>query len=88
MHARKAEADSIPLLRDYCRKHAEVPPRIRLKLAQILIRVRQRPTEALRVLGALDLGSLPPDLETTRLKLEHQAVTMQEDGVLELEGDD
>jgi hypothetical protein len=88
MHAQKAEADSIPLMRDYCRYYPDDATKIRLKLAHVLIRDRQRPTAALRVLAEMSAGPLPSDLETIRQKLSRQATRMQEEGVLELEGDD
>jgi membrane associated rhomboid family serine protease len=88
MHGQKAEADSIPLMRDYCRHYPADAAKIRLKLAQILIRDRQRPTAALRVLAEIPSGSLPADLEKVHAQLARQASRMQEDGVLELEGDD
>ncbi len=88
MHSQKAEAESIPLMRDYCRYYPEASAKVRLKLAHVLIRDRQRPAGALRVLAEIPAGSLPPDLEKLRRKLTQQAAQMQEDGVLELEGDD
>ena len=88
MHAQKAEADSIRLMRDHCRYYPAESGKLRLKLAQVLIHDRQRPTAALRVLSEIPPGSLPPDLETARQKLARQAARMQEEGVLELEGDD
>ena len=88
MHARKAEADSIRLMRDFCRYYPDDSARMRLKLAQILIRDRQRPTAALRVLAEIPAGALPSDLDTIRRTLAARATQMQEEGVLELEGDD
>jgi membrane associated rhomboid family serine protease len=88
MHAKKAEADSIRLMRDYCRHYPDDSTRMQLKLAHVLIRDRQRPTAAIRVLNEIPEGSLPPDLYATRLKLMARAQQMQEEGVLELEGDD
>jgi membrane associated rhomboid family serine protease len=87
-HAKGAEADSLRLMRDHCRYYPEASSRIRLKLAQILIRDRQRPVAALRVLDEIPAGSLPPDLEKVRNQLARQADRMREDGVLELDGDD
>jgi hypothetical protein len=87
-HARGAEADSIPLMRDHCLRFPGGAPKMGVKLAQILIRNCERPTAALRVLEAIPLGSLPTDLEKARLRLVSQARQMQEEGVLELEGDD
>lgn len=88
LHARGAEADSIRLMRDHCRYYPDASSKVRLKLAQILIRDRQRPTAGLRVLQEIPPGALPADLETARQKLARQAARMQEEGVLELEGDD
>jgi membrane associated rhomboid family serine protease len=90
MHAQKAEAESIRMMRDYCRYYPEAAatPKIRLKLAQVLIRDRQRPTAALRVLAEVPSGALAGDLEKARQQLTRQAKKMQEEGVLELEGDD
>ena len=88
MHAQKAEADSIRLMRDHCRYYPAASTKVRLKLVQILIRDRQRPTAALRVLAEIPPGSLPPDLEKARQQLARQAARMQAEGVLELEGDD
>ncbi len=88
MHARKAEADSIRLMRDHCRYYPAESVKLRLKLAHVLIHARQRPTAALRVLAEIPAHSLTTDLESARQKLARQATRMQEDGVLELEGDD
>lgn len=84
----KADADAIRLMRDHCRYYPDASARIRLKLAQVLIRDRQRPAAALRVLAEITPGSLPDDLELARRKLVQHAETMCEDGVLELEDDD
>jgi membrane associated rhomboid family serine protease len=88
LHARGAEPDSIPLMRDHCRYYPNESAKVRLKLAQVLIRDRQRPAAALRVLAEISPGALPPDLEAARQKLASQANRMREEGVLELEGDD
>jgi membrane associated rhomboid family serine protease len=88
MHAQKAEADSIRLMRDHCRHYPAASTKVRLKLALVLIRDRQRPAAALRVLAEIPPGSLPLDLEMARQQLARQAARMQADGVLELEGDD
>lgn len=83
-----AEPDAIRLMRDHCRYYPEASTRVRLKLAQILIRDCQRPAAALRVLNEFTPGSLSADLETARQKLTLQANRMCEDGVLELEEDE
>ena len=88
LHARGAETDSVRLMRDHCRYYPEDSTKVRLKLAQILIRNCQRPTAALRVLGEMPTGSLPMDLETARQKLVHLAHRRLEEGEIEVEGDD
>jgi membrane associated rhomboid family serine protease len=88
LHARGAEADSLRLMRDYCRYYPRDASKVRLKLAQVLIRDRQRPVAALRVLEEIPAGSLPPDLESARTKLVRHAEKLREEGVLELEEDE
>ena len=88
LHARGAEPDSIRLMRDHCRYYPASSFKMRVKLAQILIRDFQRPVAALRVLEEIPPGSLPADLEAARARLARKAQQMLEEGVLELEGDD
>ena len=75
------------MMRDYVRNQPEPSPRIRLKLAQILIQKLGRPVQGLRILGQFPDGSLPASLETIRRQLARQAEAIQEDGPLELEED-
>ena len=86
--ARGAEVESIRLMRDHCRHYPEDSAKVRLKLAQVLIRNVQRPVAALRTLQEITAGSLPADLERARRKLMLQAERMREEGVIEVEGDD
>jgi membrane associated rhomboid family serine protease len=88
LHARGAEPQSVRLMRDYCRHYPGDSSRVRLKLAQTLIRDQRRPVAALRVLQEIPTASLPGDLEMVRRKLVVKANRMLEAGVLELEGDD
>jgi hypothetical protein len=88
LHTRGSEAESIRLMREHCRCFPNESTKMRIKLAQILIRDRQRPVAALRVLEEIPVGALPADLESTRQKLASRAKRMVDDGVLELEGDD
>jgi len=88
LHAGGAESDSIRLMRDHCRYYPERSLKMRVKLAQILIRDCQRPVAALRVLEEIPPGSLPADLEAARQKLAAKAQQMLEEGVVEMEGDD
>jgi membrane associated rhomboid family serine protease len=88
LHARGAEGSSVRLMRDYCRHYPDDSSRVRLKLAQALIRDHGRPVAALRVLQEIPTGTLPADLERVRGRLVVKANQMLADGVLELEGDD
>ncbi len=88
MHARGAEADSLRLMRDHCRYYPANSVKMRVKLAQILIRDFQRPVAALRVLEQIPPGSLAGDLEAARARLARKAQQMLDEGVIEMEGDD
>jgi membrane associated rhomboid family serine protease len=83
----KMWAESVPLLEQYVRRFPAKSARVRLKLAQVLIRDQQRPVQALRVLAEIPKDSLPKELEQLRLQLEQKATQMRDDGVLELEGE-
>ena len=57
-------------------------PRVRLKLAQVLVQNLGRPMQALKVLGQIPEGSLPEKLETMRRQLARRAEAMREEGPL------
>jgi membrane associated rhomboid family serine protease len=78
---------SLIVMRDYIRELAEPSPRVRLKLAQILMQKQGRPQQALKVLGQIRDGSLPANLESIRQQLLRHAEAMREDGPLELDED-
>jgi hypothetical protein len=88
LHERGAQSDSIRLMRDHCRRFPNESSTMRVKLAQILIRDRQRPVAALRILEEIPAGALSPELDAARQKLTTKARRMLADGVLELEEDD
>ena len=75
------------VMRDYLRELAEPSPRVRLKLAQVLIQKVGRPVQGLKVLGQIPQGSLPADLEAIRLRLACHAEALREEGALELDED-
>jgi membrane associated rhomboid family serine protease len=79
--------DAVIVMRDYLRELAEPSPRVRLKLAQVLIQKLGRPVQGLKVLGQIRNGSLPQDLEAIRLRLARRAEVMREKGALELDED-
>lgn len=87
LHAQLEFEGSIPLMRDYVTLYPEKALRVRIRMAQVLVRELNRPTAALRVLEGLPAGGLPADLEAVRRKLFGQAKAMIDEGVLELEGD-
>jgi membrane associated rhomboid family serine protease len=77
--------DAVLVMRHYVSQQADPSPRVRLKLAQILIQKLNRPLQGLKVLGQFPEGSLPENLESIRRQLARQAEAMQEEGPLELE---
>lgn len=82
------EAETVPLMFDFCRKYPERADRIRLKLAQVLIEKQERPARALRLLGDIATGELSADLDRVRRRLASKAQAMLDEGALELEADD
>ena len=87
LHSRKLMVDSVPYMQAYCRRFPGQADRVRLKLAQVLIRDRQRPAHGLKVLQEVQESALPGDLRPVRRQLEALANHMLEEGVLELEED-
>lgn len=87
LHGRKEMVASVPYMQAYCRRFPDRADRVRLKLAQVLIRDRQRPAHGLKVLEESPESSLPADLKPVRRQLEALANHMLEEGVLELEED-
>ena len=80
-----AWGDAASVMRDDVQRSAQPSPRVRLKLAQVLIQKLARPLQALTVLGQIPPGSLPESLEATRRKLVKDAEYMREEGDLELQ---
>jgi hypothetical protein len=77
--------DAALLMRDYVERAQEPSPRVRLKLAQVLIQKLGRPLQGQRVLVQIPNGALPESLDATRRQLLSQAEQMREDGELELQ---
>lgn len=88
MHAQNAQTDSQPLMVDYLRRFPESSVRMRLKLAEILVRQQRRPRQALKVLSKLHGKALPEKLEATRQRLEQQANALLDDAEIELQCED
>jgi membrane associated rhomboid family serine protease len=88
MHERKQWAASVPPMRALCRLYPEKSEKVRLKLAALLIRELERPTEARRHLLRIPDEALDATLQQYRRKLLKETEQMIEDGVLELEEDE
>ena len=57
-----AWGDAARVMRDYVQRSPEPSPRVRLKLAQVLIQKLARPFQALTILGQIPEGALPESL--------------------------
>jgi membrane associated rhomboid family serine protease len=77
----------VTVMEDYLHRSPKPSARVRLRLAQVLVKEQQRPAHALKVLDEIPAGALPENLETAARQLRRQAEQMREDGVLELEGE-
>jgi membrane associated rhomboid family serine protease len=87
MHERGETVTSVPAMRALCRIHPERSEKARLKLASILLREMDRPTEARKHLLQIADAGLDPSLLKARRALLAEADRMIEDGVLEVEED-
>lgn len=85
MHARDGRAASVAPMRALCRLYPERSEKVRLKLAGILLRDLERPTEARRHLMQVDPVGLDANLRGVRRALLAEADRLIEDGVLEVE---
>jgi membrane associated rhomboid family serine protease len=75
------------VMEDYLRRSPKPSARVRLRLAQVLVKEQQRPAHALKVLDEIPTGALPEKLQAAAAQLRQQAERMREEGVLELEGE-
>jgi membrane associated rhomboid family serine protease len=78
---------AVTVMEDYLRRSPKPSARVRLRLAQVLVKEQQRPAHALKVLDEIPAGALPENLENAARQLRRQAEQMREEGVLELEGE-
>ncbi len=85
LHERQEWAASVPLMRALCRQYPQQADKVRLKLASILVKHCERPTEALGHLRQISPERLDGTLRAFREQLIQQAEQMVEEGVLELE---
>jgi hypothetical protein len=77
--------DAAGVMQAYLDESRLPSPKIRLKLAEILIRRLDRPVAGLRVLERVSVSDLPANLAEGRLKLEAMARRLQDEGTLELD---
>jgi membrane associated rhomboid family serine protease len=77
--------DSAGVMQAYLDESRLPSPKIRLKLAEVLIRRLERPIAGLRVLGQIPSSDLPANLAEGRRKLEAMARRLQDEGTLELD---
>jgi membrane associated rhomboid family serine protease len=77
---------AVTVTEDYLRRSTKPSARVRLRLAQVLVKEFQRPAHALNVLDEIPAGALPENLEAAANQLRRQAEQMRDDGVLELDG--
>jgi len=80
-----AWGDAASVMLDYVKRTSQPSPRVRLKLAQVLMQKLARPSQALTVLNQIPEGALPRKLEPMRRHLVEEAERRLEDGDLELQ---
>lgn len=64
---------AIPPMLEYLRRFPAGAPRMRLMLANVLVRDADRPAQALAVIAKIAPGSMPDELIETRKKIELEA---------------
>ncbi|WP_337177742.1 rhomboid family intramembrane serine protease [Paludisphaera sp.] len=77
--------DAAGVMRAYLDESRLPSPKIRLKLAEVLIRRLDRPVAGLRVLEQTPVSDLPANLAEGRRKLEAMARRLLDEGTLELD---
>jgi len=87
-HRQKKFRESVPLLVEYLRSYKEHAALVRLKLADILIRIERRPVQARRVLEKIPAGALDAAQEDYRRRLEQAARRLEAQDVLETAAED
>jgi len=77
--------DAAGVMQAYLDESRLPAPKIRLKLAEVLIRRLERPVAGLRILERLPVSDLPANLAEGRRKLVAMAQHLQDEGTLELD---
>jgi hypothetical protein len=76
--------DAVRILQAYVDEIEDPAPRVRLKLAQLLLQRQSRPARALKILAGVPVESLPPPLRRIHAELTRKAGQALEEGPLEL----
>lgn len=84
--AEQVWADTVSLMEDYLRRFQLNAVNVRLRLARIVIEAQQRPGYSLKLLAEIPPESLPESLRRVRDRIEQKAISMKDEGMLELEG--
>jgi membrane associated rhomboid family serine protease len=85
LHKQEEWAASVPPMRALCKLHPAKSEKVRLKLATILIRKLDRPTEALKHLRQIPDDCQDRTLRALQSQLLKESTRMIDDGVLEVE---
>jgi membrane associated rhomboid family serine protease len=88
LHQQKLWSQSVAPMVEFLRHAPDAAPRVRLRLAQILLAHEKRPGRALGVLEKIAAGTLPADLEKARRELVSQAKKMYDQGEIEVDDED
>lgn len=83
--AQKAWDDAISIMRAHLDEVQLPPPKIQLKMAEVLIRRLDRPAAGLRVLEEVVEADLTPTLIQIRQRLADMAEAMRDEGILEID---
>jgi membrane associated rhomboid family serine protease len=82
----QAWEDAIPLMEECLKRSPKLCGKLRVMLADVVLRVQRRPSYALRILDDGDLANLPDSLRTLAESVRTQAQQQIDDSLYELEG--
>jgi membrane associated rhomboid family serine protease len=87
-HKKKMFSESVPVIVDYLRRGQSAINVLRLRLAEILIRIEDRPGQALVVLSKLSVATLNDKQKQSFARLKQQAEKMKAAGSFETAAED
>ena len=82
----KSWKNAVDFLEEYLGRFPDDAEMFRLKLANILIVIQERPRYALRVLAPISVEDMPEEITAPLAELKRRAQKQIDDGVIELEG--